>query len=439
MASVALDVEVFWCGDPLAAHRFDRDVIVIGDDPRSIALTLEAPHVLARFDRERGPVVDVPASGALLVDGAASRQLAPGERVGVAIGQRVELAWGSFELVLEAVRAEAKPRRSAREMLGGANVHVALAAALHVALLFGAGRSAYAASNLVEVDDATALRDALAAADAEHGASSSASRASIEAAIADALDDASPGPVDARAEHLEARPRSIGAAAIASPRSSALEPRREAANATESAEDARAFARALGLALATSQGPGGRALDAVAPLAGPSLYGGGDEGAGGLGLSGIGEGGGGAGEGVGVDRTSLHAWADPTLTARAASAHGHLRGSHRVRPIVHFSDGCSVSGRLPPESVKRVVQQSFGRFRACYEPALAKNPTLAGRISTRFVIARDGAVAASSNAGGDLPDPDVVSCVTRAFATLSFPAPIDSTVTVVYPILFLHD
>jgi hypothetical protein len=95
-----------------------------------------------------------------------------------------------------------------------------------------------------------------------------------------------------------------------------------------------------------------------------------------------------------------------------------------------------VSGRLPPEAIQRVVRQNFGRFRFCYEKALDHNPTLAGRVSTSFVIGRDGAVSSVQNGGSDLADPAVVSCVVRAFYGLSFPQPEGGIVTVVYPILF---
>ena len=53
-----------------------------------------------------------------------------------------------------------------------------------------------------------------------------------------------------------------------------------------------------------------------------------------------------------------------------------------------------------------------------------------------FVIGRDGAVSSVENAGSDLADPAVASCVTRAFYSLSFPQPEGGVVLVTYPILF---
>ena len=95
-----------------------------------------------------------------------------------------------------------------------------------------------------------------------------------------------------------------------------------------------------------------------------------------------------------------------------------------------------VSGRLPPEVIQRIVRQNFGRFRACYEAGLAKDPGLKGKVSVRFVIGKDGAVGSVSDAGSDLPDPATKKCLLAAFSGLSFPQPEGGIVTVVYPLVF---
>jgi hypothetical protein len=96
----------------------------------------------------------------------------------------------------------------------------------------------------------------------------------------------------------------------------------------------------------------------------------------------------------------------------------------------------SVTGRLPPEVIQRIVRQNFGRFRLCYETGLNNNPNLIGRIAVRFVIGRDGAISNISNGGSDMPDGGVVTCVVRAFKDLTFPQPEGGIVTVVFPIMF---
>ena len=172
------------------------------------------------------------------------------------------------------------------------------------------------------------------------------------------------------------------------------------------------------------------------------------EGAGGLALSGVGEGGGGRGEGIGIG-------AEGTLGHGAlfaagcggcgGSSGGRLGGTHTVRQLAYSvchqpaghedCEGVMVNGRLPPETIQRIVRQSFGRFRACYEDGLVRNPALGGRVEMKFVIDRTGAVA-NATANGSFADGKVTSCLTRAYEAMTFPEPEGGIVTVVYPLVF---
>ena len=153
--------------------------------------------------------------------------------------------------------------------------------------------------------------------------------------------------------------------------------------------------------------------------------------------AGSGESGGGKGEGIGLGSVGGIGHGAGTGTGQGfGSGHGRLGGRHRARPPQVRMGATMVSGRLPPEVIQRIVRQSFGRFRLCYERGLRVNPNLQGRVSVRFVIGRDGTVANVQNGGSDLPDASVVSCVTRAFHGLTFPQPEGGIVTVTYPILF---
>ena len=169
-------------------------------------------------------------------------------------------------------------------------------------------------------------------------------------------------------------------------------------------------------------------------------------GAGGLGLSGVGEGGAGKGDGIGLGSigTIGHGASNGEGTGSGqgfGSGHGRLGGSHKSSPPQVRMGASQVSGRLPPEVIQRVVRMNFGRFRLCYENALGKDPNLQGRVSVRFLIARDGSVAASSDGGSDIGDVNMVQCVVNSFRSLSFPSLPDSSgpVTVVYPLQFSSD
>ncbi len=173
----------------------------------------------------------------------------------------------------------------------------------------------------------------------------------------------------------------------------------------------------------------------------------------GLGLSGGGEGGGGKGEGIGLGNIGTLGHCGPGCVGRGlgyGKGEGRLIGGHatkapsircggHVDPVTGtVRGGCTtqVNGRLPPEAIQRAVRQNFGRFRMCYEPHLLVSPSLAGRVSVKFVIDRSGGVVVAEDNGSDLPNADVVSCTVRAFSGISFPQPEGGIVTVVYPLVF---
>ena len=155
-------------------------------------------------------------------------------------------------------------------------------------------------------------------------------------------------------------------------------------------------------------------------------------GVGGVALSGVGEGGGG-GNALGnyvIDR--VHTVGNDSFGAGLGKLHGHH--SSTIVCTLRFVEAISCH-RIPPEIIHRVVHASEGRFRACYEDGLRRDPKLSGRVVTKFVIARDGAVVAASDGGSDLPDEGVRACVQRVFVSLAFPENHDGVGTVTSPIV----
>jgi len=118
----------------------------------------------------------------------------------------------------------------------------------------------------------------------------------------------------------------------------------------------------------------------------------------------------------------------------------HLSGMHRAHIPRVRQGSVAVTGRLPPEVIQRIVRQSYGRFRLCYEDGLRSDPRLAGTVATKFVIGADGSVTSSARESSTtITDSGVVSCITRAFSSLSFPQPEGGTVAVVYPVILQPD
>jgi hypothetical protein len=106
------------------------------------------------------------------------------------------------------------------------------------------------------------------------------------------------------------------------------------------------------------------------------------------------------------------------------------------KPVPSLRQGATqVNGRLPPEVIQRIVRQSYGKFRTCYENGLRTSPSLNGRVTVKFVISKDGDVTTATDGGSDLPDAAIVSCVVKAVTTLKFPKPEGGIVTVVYPLV----
>lgn len=93
-------------------------------------------------------------------------------------------------------------------------------------------------------------------------------------------------------------------------------------------------------------------------------------------------------------------------------------------------------GRLDPDVIQRVVRESYGRFRLCYEHGLGGSANLEGRVVLRFRIGPDGQVRTVDTSDSDIADGAVRDCVARWTYLLDFPAPTGGAVDVVYPIRF---
>ncbi|MGZ6089385.1 MAG: DUF2330 domain-containing protein [Polyangiales bacterium] len=128
----------------------------------------------------------------------------------------------------------------------------------------------------------------------------------------------------------------------------------------------------------------------------------------------------------------------PTLTDDDIATLGGDVMTALNRQLKMIESGTDIGEGIAPEVVKRIVRGNFPRFRACYGAALAKNPGLAGTISTQFVIAKDGTATEVKSEKGTLDDPTMNTCVASIFKSLSFPE-VGAPVRVTYPIDFQTD
>jgi hypothetical protein len=105
-------------------------------------------------------------------------------------------------------------------------------------------------------------------------------------------------------------------------------------------------------------------------------------------------------------------------------------------PVRQAASLATLTHRVPPEAIQRIVRSHYGAFHVCYDSGLRRDSSLAGRIVVRFTIDGAGVVTQASDSGSDLRDADVVACVVRGFLNLPFPASEGAKVTVVYPLSF---
>jgi TonB family protein len=137
-------------------------------------------------------------------------------------------------------------------------------------------------------------------------------------------------------------------------------------------------------------------------------FGSGSGGPGGRGLGGPGKGGLGGGEGEGT-----------------GGGERKVAGGDAPKP------GQGLTG----EQIRRVVMSRTGAFQACYELALAKDPTAHGGVTVAFSVTPGGSVASASIASSSLGNPRVEGCMLRTFNRLKFPTA-DKPTSAAFPFKF---
>ena len=153
----------------------------------------------------------------------------------------------------------------------------------------------------------------------------------------------------------------------------------------------------------------------------------------GLGLTGLGQGGGGTvdslggfgpvGRGPGSDAYSSTSWERPN---------GKPPG------INVTTDGDVIQiGAMDKSLIDKVIKQNMSKIRYCYQRQLARDPSLIGKITEKFVIAKDGSVSTASTKVSTMNNPAVESCINTTFLQLTFPEPKGGGIVIVsYPFLF---
>ncbi len=155
-------------------------------------------------------------------------------------------------------------------------------------------------------------------------------------------------------------------------------------------------------------------------------------GSGGLGGRGSGLGGGGTADGLGGLGTK----------GRGSGASGYGSGGGNFGKKGEGGIGAPggdpiILGALDKSLIDAVIKRNMNQIRYCYQRELTKNPALGGKITVKFVIAKDGTVSSATTKASTMGSPAVEGCINGRFMRFQFPEPKGGGIVIVsYPFIF---
>jgi hypothetical protein len=136
--------------------------------------------------------------------------------------------------------------------------------------------------------------------------------------------------------------------------------------------------------------------------------------------------GGGSGTGVGIGDLQTEGGGNVKTGAKIeASVAGNLK-----------TEAPEVDGKLSESEINSVMKRQLKALRDCYEGALKRNRTLAGKLVIKFEIEESGRTQNIEFEEDSLGSPDVKECIMRRAKYWRFPKPDGGSVFVAYPIVF---
>ncbi len=155
-------------------------------------------------------------------------------------------------------------------------------------------------------------------------------------------------------------------------------------------------------------------------------------GSGGLGARGSGLGGGGTADGLGGMGTKGR--------GSGSSGYGSGGGDFGAKGeggIGAVGGDPIILGALDKSLIDAVIKRNMAQIRYCYQRELTKNPTLGGKITVKFTIAKDGTVSSASTKSSTMSNEAVEGCINTRFMKFQFPEPKGGGVVIVsYPFIF---
>lgn len=104
---------------------------------------------------------------------------------------------------------------------------------------------------------------------------------------------------------------------------------------------------------------------------------------------------------------------------------------------VKFGGEPLIAGPIDKSLIDAVIKRNMNQIRYCYQRELTKDPNLSGKITVKFVIARDGSVSKAEKKSSTMGNESVESCINSRFLTFQFPEPKGGGLVIVsYPFMF---
>lgn len=125
------------------------------------------------------------------------------------------------------------------------------------------------------------------------------------------------------------------------------------------------------------------------------------------------------------------------LGAGGLGAVGSGLGAPGVGGIMTVGGDPVILGALDKSLIDAVIKRNMAKIRYCYQKELSDDKTLAGKITVKFVVAKDGSVTSAVTKSTTMNNAGVEGCLNSKFMGFAFPAPKGGGIVIVsYPFIF---
>lgn len=96
-----------------------------------------------------------------------------------------------------------------------------------------------------------------------------------------------------------------------------------------------------------------------------------------------------------------------------------------------------IVGTLDKADIEAVIKRNMNQLRYCYQRELTRDASLSGKITVKFVIAKDGTVSSATTRSTTMANKAVEDCLNGRFLKFQFPEPAGGGIVIVsYPFVF---